>query len=66
MHEALSHPGWKQATVEEMVILNLTISCDIVSLRHGKALVCCHWVYTVKIDSVNQVDRLRACLVANG
>lgn len=66
VHEALSHPGWKQATIVEMVILNLIISWNIVSLCHGKSPLCCHWVYTIKIDSVNQVDRLRAHLVANG
>ena len=32
MHEALSHPGWKQAIVEEMAALHSTGTWDIVTL----------------------------------
>ena len=49
MHEALSHPDWKQAMVEEMTALHSNGTWDLVTLPVGKTLVGCRWVYTVKI-----------------
>ena len=47
-NEALCHPGWRQAMVEEMVALHSTDTWDLVVLPSGKSPVGCHWVYTVK------------------
>ena len=66
MHEALSHPDWKQAMVEEMVVLDSTGTRDLVALHVGKSPIGCHWVYTVKIGPNGRVDRLKARLVAKG
>ena len=66
MHEALSHSGWKHAMIEEMAALHSTSTWDLVTLLAGKSLVGCRWVYTVKIGSDGQVDRLKACLVVKG
>ena len=66
MHEALSHPGWKQAMVEEMAALHSTSTWDLVTLPNDKSLVGCPWVYTVKIGPNGRVDRLKARLVAKG
>ena len=66
MHEALSHPGWKQAMVEEMVALHSTGTWDLVTLPNGKSLVGCRWVYTVKIGPNGRVNCLKACLVSKG
>ena len=66
MHEALSHPGWKQVIVEEMVALHSTGTWDLVTLTTGKSPVGCCLVYTVKIESDGRVDRLKARLVAKG
>ena len=44
VHEALSHPGWKQAMVEEIVALHSTSTWDLVTLPTGKSSVGCHWV----------------------
>ena len=66
MHEALSHPGWKQAMVEEMVALHSTGTGDLVPLPASKSPVGCHWVYIVKIGSDRRVDRLKARLVVKG
>ena len=66
MHEALSHPGWKQAMIEEMVAPNSTGTWDLVTLPASKSLVGCRWVYIVKIGLDRGVDRLKAHLVAKG
>ena len=63
MHEALSHPGWKQAMVEEMVALHSTSTWDLVTLPAGKSPVGCRWVYIVKIGPDGGVDRLKVHLV---
>ena len=66
MYEALSHPDWKQAMVEEMVVLHSTGTWDLVTLPVDKSPVGCCWVYTVKIGLDDGVDRLKARLVAKG
>ena len=64
MHEALSHPVWKQTIVEEMAALHSTGTWDLVTLPFGKSPIGCRWIYTVKIGSDRSVDRLKARLVA--
>ena len=68
MHEALSYPGWKQAIVEQMVVLHSTSTWDLVTLPASKSPVGYRWVYTVKIgpDGEVEVDCLKAHLVAKG
>ena len=66
MHEVVSHPGWKEAMVEEMAALHSTGTWDLVTLPAGNFLVGCRWVYTIKIGLDGRVDRLKACLVAKG
>ncbi|RVW64783.1 Retrovirus-related Pol polyprotein from transposon TNT 1-94 [Vitis vinifera] len=65
-HEALSHPGWRQAMVDEMAALHSNGTWDLVVLPSGKSTVGCRWVYAVKVGSDGQVDRLKARLVAKG
>ena len=64
MHEALSHLGWKQAMVEEMVVLHSTGTYDLVTLPAGKSPISYRWVYTIKIGPDGGVGRLKASLVA--
>ncbi|RVW54229.1 Retrovirus-related Pol polyprotein from transposon TNT 1-94 [Vitis vinifera] len=64
--EALSHPGWRQAMVDEMVVLHSNSTWDLVVLPSGKFTVGCRWVYTVKVSPDGQVDHLKARLVAKG
>ena len=66
VHEALSHPGWKQAMIAEMATLHSTGTWDLVALPAGKSPVGCRWVYIIKIGSDGRVDRLKARLVAKG
>ncbi|RVX14655.1 Retrovirus-related Pol polyprotein from transposon RE1 [Vitis vinifera] len=66
-HEALSHPGWRQAMVDEMTALHSNGTWDLVVLPSGKSTVVgCRWVYAVKVGPDGQVDRLKARLVAKG
>ncbi|RVW92475.1 Retrovirus-related Pol polyprotein from transposon RE1 [Vitis vinifera] len=65
-HEALSHPGWRQAMVDEMAALHSSGTWDLVVLPSGKSTVGCRWVYAVKVGPDGQVDRLKARLVAKG
>ena len=65
-NEALSHPSWRQAMVDEMDALHSTGTWDLVVLPFGKFPGGCRWVYTVKVGSNGQVDRLKARLVARG
>ncbi|RVW83299.1 Retrovirus-related Pol polyprotein from transposon RE1 [Vitis vinifera] len=64
--EALSHPGWRQAMVDEMAALHSNDTWDLVVLPSGKSTVGCRWVYTVKVSLDGQVDRLKARLVVKG
>ncbi|RVW16754.1 Retrovirus-related Pol polyprotein from transposon TNT 1-94 [Vitis vinifera] len=65
-HEALSHPGWRQAMVDEIAALHSNGTWDLVVLPSGKSTVGCRWVYAVKVGPDGQVDRLKARLVAKG
>ena len=42
--EALSHPGWRQAMVDEMGALHSNGTWDLVVLPSGKSTVGCRWL----------------------
>ena len=52
--------------VEEMNALYSNGTWEVGALPLGKSPVCCCRVYTVKVGSDSQVDRLKACLVSKG
>ena len=64
--EALSHPGWQAAMVEEMSALHSTRTWDLIPFPKGKSIVGCRWVYTVKVGPNGRIDRLKGRLVARG
>ena len=64
--EALDHPGWRQAMIDEMQALEHNGTWELVPLPPGKKPVGCRWVYTVKVAANGQIDRLKARLVAKG
>jgi len=64
--EALSHPGWRQAMIDEMNALESSSTWKLVPLPHGKSKVGCRWVFAIKVGPDGQVDRLKARLVAKG
>ena len=64
--EALSHPGWKQEMANEMDVLYSNGTWELVALPPGKSPVGCRGVYTVKVGPDNQVNQLKARLIAKG
>lgn len=66
VHEAISHPGWHRAMIEEMNALDVNGTWNLVNLPSGKRAIGCKWVFTVKVNPDGSVARLKARLVAKG
>ncbi|KAJ9673153.1 hypothetical protein PVL29_026432 [Vitis rotundifolia] len=64
--EALNHPGWKNAMLEEIRALEDNHTWKLVDLPQGKKVVSCKWVFAVKVNTDGSVARLKARLVARG
>ena len=64
--EALSHPCWYSAMIEEMDALNGNGTWNLVHLPTGKKVIGCRWVFAVKVNPDGSVARLKARLVAKG
>lgn len=64
--EALSHPEWRQAMIDEMCALQSSGTWELVPLPSGKSVVGCRWLYTVKVGPDGKIDRFKARLVAKG
>ncbi|XP_061347139.1 uncharacterized mitochondrial protein AtMg00820-like [Gastrolobium bilobum] len=64
--EALSHPRWLQAMIDEMCALHGSGTWNLVPLPSEKSVVGCRWIFTVKVGPNGHVDRLKARLVAKG
>ena len=48
--EALSHPGWHSAMIEDMDTLNGNGTWNLVHLPTGKKAIGCRWVFAVKVN----------------
>ena len=48
--DALSHPGWCSAIVDEMRAVDDNGTWDLVSLPNGKKAIRCRWVFAVKFN----------------
>ena len=66
VHEALSHPGWRSAMVEEIQALDDNGTWNLIQLPVGKKVIGCRWVFAVKVKPDGSVARLKAQLVAKG
>ncbi|RHN48942.1 putative RNA-directed DNA polymerase [Medicago truncatula] len=55
VHEALSHQGWKQAMIDEMVGLESNHTWELVPPSLGKSVVDCKWVFNVKVDLADKL-----------
>nr|CAD1833850.1 unnamed protein product [Ananas comosus var. bracteatus] len=64
--EALSHPGWRAALEEEMMVLDANGTWELVPLPADKRAIGCKWVFTVKMNPDGSVARLKARIVAKG
>ena len=63
MQEALFHPGWHQVMLDEMIVLHISGTFDLVPLPNGKSLVRC-WIFAIKVGLDWKIDWLKARLVA--
>ena len=66
VHEALSHPDWRSAIIEEMDALDDNGTWDLVQIPTGKKAIGCCWVFTMKVNLDGLFSRLKANLVAKG
>lgn len=64
--EALAHPEWRQAMIDEMCALQSTGTWELVPLPSGKSTVGCRWLFTLKVGPDGKIDRFKARLVAKG
>ena len=66
VQETLKTPKWKEVVLEEMRALEKNKTWKVMTLLVGKNIVGCKWVFTVKYNSDNTVERYKAHLVAKG
>ncbi|XP_071900889.1 uncharacterized protein [Coffea arabica] len=66
VHESLSHPGWRNAMIEEMNALDGNDTWNLVNLPARKKAIRSKWVFAVKFNHDGSVARLKARLVAKG
>ena len=59
VHEALSHPGWRSAMVEEMQALDDNGTWNLVQLPAEKKAIGCRWVFAIKVNPDDSVARLK-------
>jgi hypothetical protein len=64
--EAVSHPRWRQAMIDEMTALESTGTWKLVPHPPEKSTVGCRWVLHIKVYPDGQVDRLKARVVIEG
>ena len=66
MQEAFTVPRWKKAIFEEIGALKKNDTWELVNLPFGKRPVGCEWVFIVKHNADETVERYKARLVAKG
>lgn len=64
--EALNHPGWYNAMLEEIHALDENHTWDLVDLPKGKKAVGCKCIFAFKVNPDSSVARLKARLVVKG
>ena len=62
--DALAHPGWCQAMLDELSALQNSGTWELISLPSGKSVVGCRWVFAIKVGPDGTIDRLKARLKA--
>ena len=65
-YEALAHPGWRSAMIEEMDALTDNGTWDLACLHAGKKAIGCRWVFMMKVNPDGSIIRLKAHLVVKG
>ncbi len=57
---------WDNAMDEEMVVLDVNVTWELVALPKNKKTIGCKWVYKAKHNANGSVSRYKIILVANG
>jgi Reverse transcriptase (RNA-dependent DNA polymerase) len=65
-HEAILCSNWQEAMKEELNALEKNNTWIIVQLPKNKKSVGCKWVYRIKYNSDDTIERYKARLVAKG
>ena len=64
--DALAHPGWRQAMLDETNVLQNNGTWELVPLPSRKSVVGYKWIFAIKVGPDDTIDRLKARLVAKG
>ena len=64
--DVLAHPGWRQAMLDEMNVLQNNGTWELVPLPSRKSVVGCRWIFAIKVSPDGTIDSLKARLVAKG
>ena len=57
---------WFKAMKDEMISMTSNGVWDLVELPNGAKAIGCKWVFKTKKDSLDNIERYKARLVANG
>jgi Reverse transcriptase (RNA-dependent DNA polymerase) len=66
LEEAMTDPNWRNAMNIEMNALQKNNTWEVTNLPNGKRVVGCKWVYTIKYNAQEKIERYKARLVAKG
>ncbi len=64
--QAVGNPKWDNAMDEETATLDANVTWELVALPKDKKAIGCKWVYNVKHNVDESVNRYKARLVAKG
>lgn len=64
--EALAHPGWKHAMLEELESIYQNHTWSLTRTIEDMNILGCRWVFTAKLNSNGSLNKHKACLVAKG
>ncbi|CAA7040242.1 unnamed protein product [Microthlaspi erraticum] len=66
IHEALRHPGWNLAAMDEMTTVHMLNTYTLVPPTEEMNILGCRWVFTTKMKPEGELDKLKARIVAKG
>jgi hypothetical protein len=64
--QAVGNPKWDNAMDEEMAMLDVDATWELIVLPKDKKAIRCKWVYKLKHNIDGSVNRYKARLVAKG
>lgn len=64
--EALAHPGWKHAMMEEIESIYQNHTWSLTQATKDMNILGCRWVFTMKLKADGSLNKLKARLVAKG